>query len=887
MIDTATIILALLVPLAQPNLVANGSFEVDADGDGVADGWSFVAGTSADKAPKVSLSREPGKVGQWCQRITCSQFQAGHVMLAQIGHVSVEAGKRYKISFWARGEGVWRAKVALKDRRTWRSIGLEAAFRPTSGWRKFTYSFTCDISLKETSRLQFWFLGTGTLWLDDVVLVESEGSPPMEYIGSWPQGRRNAVVNSSFELGAFGWFTEGYWKLLAEVTTTQDAPSGQRCLLIRADRRVMPVLSFDYYEPSHHVLETAMAATKYWIRLDKGATYTLSAYVKVSAPITVTLGLKFPRGTAAGFFPLRPEQGWVRLQRSIKARADKAYVLVGPQVPEPDKQPASVWVDAVQLEKGEQATDYQPRHDFEIAAYLQPWRQWKGRECEAARVRLVGWNCGPQPARTQVRWRLEDFWGRSVAQGTSSLSAAPGQLVEFSPKLSPAAVRQPFLRFLVRVHGEDLPQLSSAAVLSPSNVPKDSAFGINHAFPCDEWLRMCQRIGITWVRDWTLKWQYVEPEKDKFELEKADYFINRPLKLGMNHLCMFPFPSSIWDAEQPPKPPGKSYKSYRPWQIACRPKDIGLFRRYIRRCVERYKDRIKHWEIFNESFFTTYSLPSRLGYTPADYVPLLKAAWEAIKSVDPGATVIGGYSAPPGYHMSAYDEFIKVGGLRYCDAVSIHEYPGGEPEGCEEPVRLLNGKMRAAGRLKPLWLTEFAYYADDDLSPGKRPGAWPRLAPDELAQSAWTLRYCLLMLSSNVERIFFHIWRTRVNFDGGQGFFFEADFQPHKVACVLPAMVRILGPQPKFVAEISMPADGQRCLIFRSGNNLIGVIWDGYGTTELDGPAPKGQWYDIIGHPLAKPPGEIGPCPVYVISRESLSQLSRELARWTGGKVEK
>ena len=96
--------------------------------------------------------------------------------------------------------------------------------------------------------------------------------------------------------------------------------------------------------------------------------------------------------------------------------------------------------------------------------------------------------------------------------------------------------------------------------------------------------------------------------------------------------------------------------------------------------VKRYRDRVSDWEIWNEP-----NLPRFFGFsdarrrcTPA----LLKAAYPAIKSVQPNSTVIAaglspavGVDAPPNFVNDMY----IAGAKGYFDAIGMHPYvfPGG------------------------------------------------------------------------------------------------------------------------------------------------------------------------------------------------------------------
>ncbi|MBC7289407.1 MAG: carbohydrate binding domain-containing protein, partial [Armatimonadetes bacterium] len=257
----------------QANMVPNGSFEVDADGDGIADQWTYAPGTSSDSAPTTKLFRDKGRHGDWCQAIQCTRFERGHVMLAQTGTVGVEQGKTYEITFWARGEDIGQVNVGLQETRTWQHLGLWRSFRPPRRWRWYRYVFTANRTAHETTRLQFWYTGTGTLYIDDVVLRPTE-PPSGEYIICWPSGSKNCLLNSSFELGTAGWLTYGYWRLYGEVVEDK-AAHGQRCLRIAVDPAKVPVSSFDYYEPTSRPIDVLAVASRHWIRLERGVEYTL------------------------------------------------------------------------------------------------------------------------------------------------------------------------------------------------------------------------------------------------------------------------------------------------------------------------------------------------------------------------------------------------------------------------------------------------------------------------------------------------------------------------------------------------------------------------------------------------------------------------------------
>ncbi len=882
---SAVLVLLAAAVIAQPaaqgrpqNMVVNGSFEVDEDNDGVADGWFYAPGAPREQAPSVKLYREAGKVGKWCQVVQCTAFEKGHVMLAQTGTVAVEPGKEYEVSFWAKGRGLSRVNVAVQETKTWRHVGLWRSFRPPRRWRRFRFRFVANRAAHETTRLQFWFTSTGTLWLDDVAVVALGKPPAAEYVIRWPDGRKNCLPNASFELGPSGWMTYGYWRLWGRVVNERSV-HGHRCLRIDADPERVPKAMFDYYEPSVRPLERLAAATKYWIELQPGRQYTFSAYARSNADSEVVIGVRFLRAEIPKVVKLPGDGEWHRFTLSFNARGGLAYVYCGPVLRPDARTRAIVWLDAFQLERGAEATAFEPRRQIEIAAEVEPWRQ-AGNRLPGLNMRVIAFNAGHQTAHPLVRWRATDFFGREIARGEVSPDVPAGRLATRDVVLTRDEVA--FARVEVTAGAEALPVLRTAACAEPFG-PGRTRFGINHAYGWDKWLDLARRIGVTWVRDWTLKWDWLEPERGKLNVAKGEPWIERIVRARMAPLCMFPFPSTRWAAENPQQRPKQERKLYRPIETAFRPTDLPAFKNYIRQCVHHYKDRVRHWEIFNESVFTSYSLPDDYGYTADDYVPLLRAAHQAIRAADERAFIIGGYSAPPSTGRRLYERMFALGGLAWCDAVSIHHYPGGEPEGLEDDLGAMVRMMKQAGAVRPMWLTEFAYYADDDPSQGRTPLRWPPLIESELAQALWTQRYCALALAGGVTHIFFHIWSTRPHFDSGAALFFEDDGEPRKVAATLLALVRMLGPDPQPVAQAGSVEDGRYVVVFRRADGqAVAMAWDAWAETSPAGPAPQGNWFDAVGRKLHGPPRKLDAAPVFVVGKMRPARLIWEMRRWMG-----
>ncbi len=118
----------------------------------------------------------------------------------------------------------------------------------------------------------------------------------------------------------------------------------------------------------------------------------------------------------------------------------------------------------------------------------------------------------------------------------------------------------------------------------------------------------------------------------------------------------------------------------------------------------------------NEPFYTTYAVPARwvhAGRLPADPPG---RRYRDDQGNAPETQVIGTRAR----HW--VQEFVDADGLQWCDAMDIHLYPVTiPPESYEEDLAESGRRCGScAVKPKPIWLTEFGCYADDD--PYKTPG---------------------------------------------------------------------------------------------------------------------------------------------------------------------
>jgi hypothetical protein len=155
--------------------------------------------------------------------------------------------------------------------------------------------------------------------------------------------------------------------------------------------------------------------------------------------------------------------------------------------------------------------------------------------------------------------------------------------------------------------------------------------------------------------------------------------------------------------------------------VATPPANDAQYAQFAGAVAQRYAGKVSAYEVWNEPNAATFWYPAP---DPAAYTKLLQAAYPAIKTADPSATVIGGVVgwvtdspglaiSPAKYVQAMYND----GAKGYFDALSYHPYQyqvpfgNGGPYGSASPINqlaLMHQEMVANGDgSKQIWATEY------------------------------------------------------------------------------------------------------------------------------------------------------------------------------------
>jgi hypothetical protein len=770
--------------------------------------------------------------------------------------------------------------VAISNTANWSNTGLRDSFVPGTDWQEFEFFFTASQDLApENSRLQIWYGRTGTLYLDDVVLEQSEGPRRERHPQLSLQGVKNAIPNSSFECGGTGWgcWTPEYYswgaypfRLYGALDDTKSRHGG-RSWRLAVGGNASPVVRWDYYDPVDNRLQALALGHEGWVVVERGKPCTLSAWVcadRANAPVRLYVqNADGPRRSSA--FTVGAE--WQRVEMTVTAEGDYACGFVGLDLRESGMAEAALWIDAVQFEQSGAATDYEPRSALESCIATDRAGNVFAEPGQGMALRLNVANAGAAQATARGRLSVTDFTDKVVWEGQLQLAVGGGQTAT-AVQSGLLAGRRGFFR--VRWEPEEGPAQDLRCAIIDPNEDTDTVAGMNHAFGFPFLLELSHMAGLRWWRDWSVKWQTVQPAAaSAFDFGVPDVQIDRCLEAGGQVLVLLPFPGARWavDADEGVM---EEIAGERRWMLntlpaSFKPRDIEQWRAYVRASVENYWPRVRIFEILNEPLYTHYAVPARAGYTIDDYLELVRVAYEAAKDVDPAVQIMAGIGTGP--ESNYVSQFIENGGLDYCDLLNYHRYPGkGWPENSEGIFRDRWQQLVDLGRAMPIWMTEFGIYADDDppIRPASAGDATMNNAMrrSELVGAAHLIQWAAILQAYGVRKTFYHAGTSAALHNSNAGnVFFEYGGTPRKQYAAIAALTNLIGADFEFVRKWGEPA-WLTAFEFRSRGRTVVIAWT--REEELQAlPLPAG-WMalDMMGNAMPGDTVSVTDVPVYLVS---------------------
>jgi polysaccharide biosynthesis protein PslG len=255
------------------------------------------------------------------------------------------------------------------------------------------------------------------------------------------------------------------------------------------------------------------------------------------------------------------------------------------------------------------------------------------------------------------------------------------------------------------------------------------------------------QTGGAWVRE-DFVWGQIESRPGQFDWNGQDRVVSTLRERGLNILGIISYGTN-WAS------PAREDDN-TPSAISHYPPDNSKYYWFVRTLVSRYKDHIRHWEVWNEPNNPLFWKPRPDGRL---YAELLKTAYKAIKDVDPNIRVLT--AGVSGNAVPYLEEMMAQGAACCFDILSLHPYavPLDPKQGrvqsrpevhkiaeVEIPkYRAFLGRHKIAN--KPIWVTEIGWPSGD----------W---GLDSQAQADYLAQGLSHMLSTGlVERVFWYSFK--------------------------------------------------------------------------------------------------------------------------------
>ncbi len=297
-------------------------------------------------------------------------------------------------------------------------------------------------------------------------------------------------------------------------------------------------------------------------------------------------------------------------------------------------------------------------------------------------------NLSGKEIQIPVTVKVTDYYGKEVFAKSQTVSVKPGETVAVREPLPLEAVK---LYGLYRVKlggGPDGARIIANTTFAVVAVPNDKASSFDSHFGAFQYplhsedaylekiIEQMYDLGIRWLRI-NFHWNSHEPEKGKFDWDGGcpmGTFTDLAYKHNM-HVMAELANTARWASSKPRDERVGAIDTGTFWESVA-PKDFADWENYCRKAAERFKGKVKYYEIWNEPG-APRNYKDFNGFwrdSSENFIKILKHANKGIKSVDPDAKVVaaGFRAVDMGAHFDNFVERVLPGVINDIDVVSFH-----------------------------------------------------------------------------------------------------------------------------------------------------------------------------------------------------------------------
>jgi hypothetical protein len=353
------------------------------------------------------------------------------------------------------------------------------------------------------------------------------------------------------------------------------------------------------------------------------------------------------------------------------------------------------------------------------------------------------------------------------------------------------------------------------------------------------------RFGTLRLWDSGTSWTSLEPLQGVWNWEPLDIWVAAAEQHGVEDILLTLGQTPPWASTNPDD------VNYIGAGAPAPPTDNQYWRDYVTAVAQRYKGRIRYYEIWNEPNDPTY-------YTGSvdELEELTAEAYSILKSVDPGNTVLSPAPYVPGY----LDQLLQAGMAQNVDMIAYHFYET-PPEATAQAIANVNLVMAAHGvSAMPLWATEGA--SGDNTT-----------APESLA-AAYLVRKYLVHLAFGSIRFDWYAWGKATTFCVG-----TEENDPRTLTEAGRAFGILLSwLHGASVTTASIDASGTWQIdLSTAGGNRGLIVWNPNATVQFAIPSSLHavSQHDIFGNatPVAGSTVAVGSSPILLRTRQRVREF--------------
>lgn len=260
-----------------------------------------------------------------------------------------------------------------------------------------------------------------------------------------------------------------------------------------------------------------------------------------------------------------------------------------------------------------------------------------------------------------------------------------------------------------------------------------------------------QRFGSVRFWDSNLRWGDLSPSPGQWNFQRFDRFVYEASSKDSKILYTLGS-TPRWASSRPDE------RCSYGFGCAAEPIRLAHWEEYVRRVATRYRGRIEAYELWNEPYFSDFSVDrvqpvAFFSGSVSDMVEMARLARQVLDRIEPKALLTTpGFLGGGQRHL---DLFLGRGGKHYTQVISYHFYSGNAREFAEKVLDVRSIMRRHGVESLPLWNTESGVEVWPEWA-SLPPGVKERL--NRYEAGARMAQFLILGAACGLDRFYYYSW---------------------------------------------------------------------------------------------------------------------------------